>query len=54
MTESAAASVGLGIAILSVFGAYMGSIAGQRWWVAAARMGLAGVVVAVVNLLLPG
>jgi hypothetical protein len=32
----------------------MGSLSRQRWYVAGVRMGLAGVVVAVVNLFLPG
>ena len=54
MAEAAVVAVSLGIAVLGVFGAYMGSISGQRWYVAAARMGLAGLVVAVVNLVLPG
>jgi predicted membrane protein (TIGR00267 family) len=54
MTEAAVIAVGLGVAVLGTFGAYMGSISGQRWYVAAARMGLAGLVVAVVNVFLPG
>ncbi|MBX0288339.1 VIT1/CCC1 transporter family protein [Halomicroarcula sp. F28] len=54
MVEAALLAVGLGIAILGVFGAYMGSISGQRWYVAAARMALAGLVVAVINVFLPG
>ncbi|QGA83702.1 VIT1/CCC1 transporter family protein [Halomicrobium sp. LC1Hm] len=54
MVEAAVLSVGLGISILGVFGAYMGSISGQRWYVAAARMALAGLVVAVINIFLPG
>jgi predicted membrane protein (TIGR00267 family) len=54
MTEAALVAVGLGITILGTFGAYMGSISGQRWYVAAARMGLAGLVVAVINVFLPG
>ena len=54
MVEAALIAVALGIGILGVFGAYMGSISGQRWYVAAARMALAGVVVALVNLALPG
>jgi predicted membrane protein (TIGR00267 family) len=54
MTEAALVAVGLGIGILGAFGAYMGSISGQRWYVAAARMGLAGLVVAVINVFLPG
>jgi predicted membrane protein (TIGR00267 family) len=48
------ASVGVAVAVLFGFGAYMGSIADQRWFVAGFRMGLAGVVVAGINLLLPG
>jgi predicted membrane protein (TIGR00267 family) len=54
MVEAAFVAVGLGVAVLGAFGAYMGSISGQRWYVAAARMGVAGVVVALVNLVLPG
>jgi VIT1/CCC1 family predicted Fe2+/Mn2+ transporter len=54
MVEAAVVSVALGIGVLGAFGAYMGSISGQRWYVAAARMGLAGLVVAAVNLVLPG
>jgi len=54
MVEAAALGVCLGIGILGTFGAYMGSISGQRWYVSAARMGLAGLVVAALNILLPG
>ena len=54
MVEAAVVSVALGIAILGTFGAYMGSISDQRWYVAAARMGLAGLVVALINVFLPG
>jgi len=54
MVEAAALGVCLGIAILGTFGAYMGSISGQRWYVSAARMGLAGLVVAGLNIILPG
>jgi len=54
MEEAALIAVGLGIGVLGVFGAYMGSISGQRWYVAAVRMGLAGLVVAILNLFLPG
>ncbi|MFC7138151.1 VIT1/CCC1 transporter family protein [Halobaculum litoreum] len=53
MVEAGVASVALGVCVLGVFGAYMGSISGQRWYVAAARMGLAGLVVAGINVLLP-
>ncbi len=54
MVQAAAVSVALGVGVLSVFGAYMGSISGQRWYVAAVRMGLAGLVVAGINVFLPG
>jgi len=54
MDQAALVGVGLGICVLGVFGAYMGSISGQRWYVAAVRMGLAGLVVAVINIFLPG
>ncbi len=54
LAEAAVVSVGIGIGILGVFGAYMGSISGQRWYVAALRMALAGLVVALLNLALPG
>jgi predicted membrane protein (TIGR00267 family) len=54
MGEAALIAVGLGVGVLSAFGAYMGSISGQRWYVAAARMGLAGLVVAGINWVLPG
>jgi predicted membrane protein (TIGR00267 family) len=54
LVEAAVVSVGIGIGILGVFGAYMGSISGQRWYVAALRMALAGLVVALLNLALPG
>ena len=54
MAEAALIAVGLGIGVLGAFGAYMGSMSGQRWYVAAARMGLAGLVVAILNLFLPG
>jgi predicted membrane protein (TIGR00267 family) len=54
LVEAAVVSVGIGIGILGVFGAYMGAISGQRWYVAALRMALAGLVVALLNLALPG
>jgi predicted membrane protein (TIGR00267 family) len=54
MVEAALVAVALGIGILGTFGAYMGSISGQRWYVAALRMALAGLVVAVINVVLPG
>jgi len=54
IAEAGVIGVGLGVGVLAVFGAYMGSISGQRWYVSAFRMGLAGLVVAVINLFLPG
>ncbi len=54
MAEAGVVGVALGIGILAVFGAYMASISGQRWYVSAVRMGLAGLVVAAINLVLPG
>lgn len=54
MEEAGLLGVGLGVAILSTFGAYMGSVAEQNWYVSAVRMGLAGLVVAVINYFLPG
>jgi len=54
MAEAGVVGVALGIGVLAVFGAYMSTIAGQRWYVSALRMALAGLVVAVINLFLPG
>jgi len=54
MFQATLAAVALGMVLLFVFGAYMGSISKQSWVVAGARMGLAGLVVAVVNIVLPG
>jgi predicted membrane protein (TIGR00267 family) len=54
MLEATLAGIAVGVALLFVFGAYMGRISGQRWYVAGVRMGLAGLVVAAINYLLPG
>jgi predicted membrane protein (TIGR00267 family) len=54
MLQATVASVGVGVAVLFTFGAYLSTISRQRWYVAGARMGLAGVVVAAINYLLPG
>jgi predicted membrane protein (TIGR00267 family) len=54
MATATAAAVGVGVAVLFAFGSYMGGVAGLNPYVTGARMGLAGVVVALVNLLLPG
>ena len=53
MASAGVVSVAIAVCVLGAFGAYMGSISDQRWYVAAARMGLAGVVVAAINLVLP-
>ena len=54
MLQSVLASIAVGIAILAAFGIYLASISKQRWYVAAVRMGLAGLVVAAINVFLPG
>ncbi len=54
MLQATALSVVIGVGILSAFGIYMAELSGQDWYVAAARMGLAGLVVALINVLLPG
>jgi len=52
--EATLLAVGLGVALLFVFGAFLGSLSRQSWVVAGARMGIAGLVVAILNLFLPG
>ena len=54
IAEATAVAVALGVGVLFVFGAYMASFSGLRWYVAGARMGLAGLVVALINVVLPG
>ena len=54
MTQAALLSVAFGVLLLGGVGAYMGKISRQRWYVAAVRMGLAGIVVAGLTVLLPG
>lgn len=54
ITEAAIVGITLGIGVLGAFGAYMGSISGQRVTVSAIRMALAGLVVALISLVLPG
>jgi predicted membrane protein (TIGR00267 family) len=54
MLEATLVSVGIGVSVLFVFGAYLGSISEQNWVVAGLRMGLAGFVVAFINMFLPG
>lgn len=47
-------SVAVAVGVLFVFGAYMASISRQRWYIAGIRMGLAGIVVAIISIFLPG
>ena len=54
MLQAVVLSIALGVLLLATVGAYMGSISKQRWYIAAIRMGLAGLVVAGITILLPG
>jgi predicted membrane protein (TIGR00267 family) len=54
LLEATILGVAIGVSVLFAFGAYLGSISKQRWFVAGIRMGLAGVVVALLNIVLPG
>lgn len=54
MVQAGILGVALAVGVLAGFGAYMASIAGQRWYVSAVRMALAGLVVALLNLLVGG
>jgi predicted membrane protein (TIGR00267 family) len=54
MFEATALAIAIGVGVLFAFGAYMGSIAELDWYVTGARMGLAGLVVAAINIILPG
>ena len=54
MLGATLAAIAVGIVLLFLFGAYMGSISQQSWLVAGLRMGAAGLVVALVNVALPG
>jgi predicted membrane protein (TIGR00267 family) len=47
-------SIAIGSALLFIFGAYMARISRQKWYIAGIRMGLAGLVVAALNIILPG
>lgn len=53
MAEATVAAVAVACALLFAFGSYVARVAGLNPYVAGARMGLAGLVVAVVNYLLP-
>jgi predicted membrane protein (TIGR00267 family) len=52
--EATLLAVAVGSTLLFVFGVYLSRRSDQRWFVAGLRMGLAGVVVALLNLVLPG
>jgi len=54
MFDATLVSLGIAVGILFSFGAYLAEISDQNWLVAGARMGLAGLVVAALNLVLPG
>ncbi|AZQ15961.1 VIT1/CCC1 transporter family protein [Halorubrum sp. PV6] len=54
MRDATLVSISVAVAILFLFGVYLADISEQNWIVAGARMGLAGIVVAVLNLILPG
>jgi predicted membrane protein (TIGR00267 family) len=54
LLQATLVSVGMAVGILFIFGAYMASISRQRWYIAGIRMGLAGIVVAILNVFLPG
>ncbi|GAA0461722.1 VIT1/CCC1 transporter family protein [Halococcus dombrowskii] len=54
LLQATLVSVAMAVGILFSFGAYMASISRQRWYIAGIRMGLAGIVVAVLNVFLPG
>lgn len=54
MLQAVLLSISFGVLLLAFIGAYMGLISKQRWYVAAIRMGLAGLVVAAITVFLPG
>ena len=54
MLQATIMSVAIAVSLLFSFGAYMGGISKQKWYIAGLRMGLAGLVVTLINILLPG
>jgi len=54
LLEATVLAVAIGVGLLFTFAAYLGSISKQNWIVAGLRMGLAGIVVAILNLFVPG
>jgi len=54
MLQATMLSIAVGTLLLFSFGAYMGDVSDQNWFRAGVRMGLAGIVVAALNIALPG
>lgn len=54
LLQATVAGVAVGMALLFVFGVYLGGLSDQNPYVAGARMGLAGLVVAAISIVLPG
>jgi len=54
MFQATIGAIAVGVTVLFAFGMYMANISEQKWWKAGIRMGLAGLVVALLNILLPG
>ena len=54
MLQATLGAILVGVLLLFGFGTYMASISEQDWWKAGIRMGLAGLVVALLNVILPG
>ncbi|MFB6242129.1 MAG: VIT1/CCC1 transporter family protein [Candidatus Nanosalina sp.] len=54
MLQATVVSVTLAVGLLFSFGVYMASISRQDWIRAGLRMGLAGIVVTILNIVLPG
>ncbi|MFH5802048.1 VIT1/CCC1 transporter family protein [Haladaptatus sp. CMAA 1911] len=54
LLEATILSVAVAVGVLFAFGAYMASVSRQRWYIAGIRMGLAGIVVAIISIFLPG
>ncbi|HET7324203.1 MAG TPA: VIT1/CCC1 transporter family protein [Halococcus sp.] len=49
LLQATLVSIAVAVGVLFAFGAYMASISRQRWYIAGIRMGLAGIVVAIIN-----
>lgn len=53
IVQAVLVSIALGVLLLGAVGAYMGKISHQQWWIAAVRMAVAGLVVAIISIFLP-